>query len=140
MLLLVTLSFPRGSQLMSKIVWHTLDRVKSIGVGGTYCPLIFVTQVKNCTCQNQELTTWSVASVIVELLFGTIFLRISALQNLYATSREVLINGSLYRTPTRQICKPVNSKFYLRWISSLFYNDISVLNKVFIHSKGKLLI
>ena len=60
------------------------------------------------------------ASVIAEILFGTIFLRISALQNLYATSREELINGSLYRTPTRQIRKPGNKKFYLRWISSLF--------------------
>lgn len=140
MLLVVTLSFPRGSQLMSKIIWHTLDRVKSIGVRGTYCPLIFVTQVKNCTCQNQELTTWSVASVIAELLFGKIFLRISALQNLYTTSREVLINGSLYRTLTQQICKPVNSKFYLRWISSLFYNVILIFLPCFIHSKGKLLI
>ena len=35
---------------------------------------------------------------------------ISALQSLYATSREELINGSLYRTPTRQICKTVNRK------------------------------
>ena len=46
--------------------------------------------------------------------FVTIFLRISAIQNLHASSREELINGSLYRTPTRQICKPVNRKFYLR--------------------------
>ena len=76
-----------------------------------FCPLIFVTQVKNCTCRNQELTTWSVPSVIAELRFGTISRRISALQNLYATSREELMNGSLYRTPTRQICKPVNRKF-----------------------------
>ena len=102
------------------------------------CPLIFVTQVKNCTCRNRELTTWSVVPVIAELLFGTIFLRISALQNLCATSIEELINGSLYWTPTRQICKPVNRKFYLRWISSLFSIVIlifyRVLNKDFIHS------
>ena len=49
-----------------------------------------------------------------ELIFGTISLRISALQNIYATLREELINGSLYRTPTRQICKPVKRKFYVR--------------------------
>ena len=102
------------------------------------CPLIFVTQVKNCTCRNRELTTWSVVSVIAELLFGTIFLRISALQHLYATSREELINGSLYRTPTRQICKPVNRKFYLRWISFcfllLYWYFYRVLNKDFIYS------
>ena len=35
-------------------------------------------------------------------------------RNLYATLREELINGSLYRTPTWQISKPVNRKFYLR--------------------------
>ena len=67
-----------------------------------------------------DYTTWSVASVVAELLFETIFLRIFARQYLYATSREELINGSLYRTPTWQICNPVNRKFYLRWISSLF--------------------
>ena len=93
--------------------------------------------MKNCTCRNRELTTWSVVSVIAELVFGTIFLRISALQHLYATSREKLINGSLHRTPTRQICKPVNRKLYLSWISSfsiVILIFLPCLNKDLIHS------
>ena len=53
------------------------------------CPLIFVTQVKNCACRNQELTTWSVASVIAELLFRMIFLRISTTKSLRNFKRRI---------------------------------------------------
>ena len=58
-----------------------------------------------------------------KLLFGTIFLRTFALQTLHATWRdwELINGGCLYRTPTRQMCKPVNRKFDARWISSVFY-------------------
>ena len=37
--------------------------------------LIFATQDKNCIWWDQELTTWSVASVTSELLYGMIFPR-----------------------------------------------------------------
>lgn len=37
--------------------------------------LIFATQDKNCIWRDQELTTWSVASVTSELLYGMIFPR-----------------------------------------------------------------
>ena len=55
-----------------------------------------------------------VASVLAEPLYGMIFQRSFALQNLYTTSREILINGSLHWTRTQQICKlSVNRKFYI---------------------------
>ena len=86
--------------------------------------------------RNQELTTWNIASVSAELLYGMIFQRNFTLQNLQASWREALIHGFLHWTTTRQICKPVYRKFHRWWIFLHFNTGIfCVSNKVFIHFK-----
>ena len=67
-------------------------------------------KIKLCS-QNQELTTYSVALVIVALFYGTIFLRKYVHQIPLVSLTEVPIDGFLISTPTRQICKTVFENF-----------------------------
>ena len=59
-------------------IWWT-NKLAPVYVCNMFTPmssrLIFATHDKNCIYQNQELTTWSVASATAELLSGTIFHR-----------------------------------------------------------------
>jgi len=129
------LSVTRTNQ-KANLMYKCVNKLAPVYFCNMFSPRTFSFELRdarqNCVYRNQELIPWSAASVTVELLYETIFQRYLALQNLKTSTREALINGSLHRTPTRQVCKPVNRKFYM-WC--FFFSIIVMLIFLpFIHS------